>query len=97
MKTMKTTESAAESTAAQPDRDHDRDRELVRTITDALVLAVGKRAAHQALRHARSQHEGNGQRRAMELRALRAAAHLAGYSALIGYIWRQRRTRSELR
>jgi hypothetical protein len=28
----------------------------------------------------------------MELRALRTAAHLAGYSALIGYIWRQRRT-----
>ena len=25
-------------------------------------------------------------------RALHAAAHLAGYSALIGYIWRQRRT-----
>ena len=97
MKTMKTTGSAAESTAAQPDRDHDRDRELVRTITDALVLAVGKRAAHQALAARPQPARRNGQRRAMELRALRAAAHLAGYSALIGYIWRERRTRSELR
>jgi len=54
---MKTSQSAPESAAAQPDTDHDRDR----------------------------------QRRATELRALRTAAHLAGYSALIGYIWRQRR------
>jgi hypothetical protein len=54
---MKTSQSAPESAAAQPDTDHDRDRELVRAITDALVLAVGKRAAHQALRHARRQHE----------------------------------------
>jgi hypothetical protein len=89
---MKTTESAAESTAAQPGHDHDRDRELVRAITDALVLAVGKRAAHQAVRHARRRYHENGQRRAVELRALRTAAHLAGYTALIGYIWRQRRT-----
>jgi hypothetical protein len=91
---MKTSQSVAESTTAQPDRNHDRDRELVRAITDALVLAVGKRAAHQALRHARRQHEHHRdrQRRATELRALRTAAHLAGYSALIGYIWRQRRT-----
>ena len=90
---MKTSQSAPESAAAQPDTDHDRDRELVRAITDALVLAVGKRAAHQALRHARRQHEHHRdrQRRATELRALRTAAHLAGYSALIGYIWRQRR------
>jgi len=80
---MNTTESAA----AQPEQTRDRDRELVRAMTDALVLAVGKRAAHQALRHARRQHHRNGQRR-----ALQAAAHVAGYSALIGYIWRQRRT-----
>ncbi len=72
---------------AQPGQTHDHDRELVRAITDALVLAVGKRAAHQALRHARGQHH-----RAAQRRAVRAAAHLAGYSALIGYIWRQRRT-----
>jgi hypothetical protein len=51
------------------------------------VLAVGKRAAHRALRHARGQHH-----RAAQWRALAAAAHLAGYGALIGYIWRHRRT-----
>ena len=33
-----------ESTTKQADHNHD--RELVRAITDALVLAVGKRAAH---------------------------------------------------
>jgi hypothetical protein len=37
-------------TRTTTDRDRDRVRELVRAITDALVLAVGKRAAHQALR-----------------------------------------------
>jgi hypothetical protein len=83
---MKTTESAPETTsgsAVQPDHD----RELVRAITDALVLAGGKRAAHQALRHARRRHHEDAQRR-----TLHAAAHLAGYTALLGYIWRQRRT-----
>jgi len=80
---MITTESAA-----QPDQghEHNRDRELVLAITDALVLAVGRRAAHRALRHARSRHHQAAQRR-----AIGAAAHLAGYSALIGYIWHQRR------
>jgi hypothetical protein len=73
-----------ESTTKQPDQNHHRDRELVRAITDVLVLAVGKRAARQALRQARAE---AGQRR-----AVRAAAHLAGYSALLGYIWHQRRT-----
>ena len=70
---MKTTESAPEtasgSAAAQPDRD----RELVRAITDALVLAVGKRAAHQALRHARSRHHADAQRRADRLHLPSAA------------------------
>ena len=75
--------TSQESASAQPD--HDRDRELVRAITDALVLAAGKRAAHQALRRARSQHH-----RAAQWRALATAAHVAGYSALIGYIWRHR-------
>ena len=83
---MKTKESAPESAAGTATAQPDHDRELVRAITDALVLAVGKRAAHQALRHARQRHHANAQRR-----ALQAAAHLAGYSALIGYIWRQRR------
>jgi hypothetical protein len=67
-------------------RDRDRDRELVRAITDALVLAAGKRAAHQTLRRARA---GS---RPTPARAVRAAAHLAGYSALLGYIWHERRT-----
>jgi hypothetical protein len=76
---------ANESTTKQADQNHD--RELVRAITDALVLAVGKRAAHQALRHARARSG-----RAAQRRAVHAAAHLAGYSALLGYLWRQRRT-----
>jgi hypothetical protein len=80
-----------ESTTKQPgqnhDRDRDRDREMVRAITDALVLAVGKRAAHQELRRARAK-AGRTTRR----RAVHAAAHLAGYSALLGYIWHRRRT-----
>jgi hypothetical protein len=79
----------AESSTGQTDRSHDRDRdrELVRAITDALVLAVGKRTAHQALRHARAKAHPTAQHR-----VARAAAHLAGYSALLGYIWHQRRT-----
>ena len=79
----------AESATGQTGQahDHDRDRELVRAITDALVLAVGKRAAHQALRRAQAKVHPTTQRR-----AARAAAHLAGYSALLGYIWHQRRT-----
>jgi uracil-DNA glycosylase len=78
----------AESTAAPADHRHDRDRdrELVRAITDALVLAVGKRAAHQALRRAHAKAHATRQHR-----AVRTAAHLAGYSALLGYIWSQRR------
>jgi uracil-DNA glycosylase len=74
-------------TTEQADQNHDRDRELVRAITDALVLAVGKRAAQQVLRRARAKAGRTAQRRAVY-----AAAHLAGYSALLGYIWRQRRT-----
>jgi hypothetical protein len=83
---MSTTESITSPTD-QDGHDRDRDRELVRALTDALVLAVGKRAAHQALRRARTR-SGH----AMQRRAVRAAAHLAGYSALLGYIWHQRRT-----
>jgi hypothetical protein len=84
---MKTTESARETASESATAQPDRDRELVRAITDALVLAVGKRAAHQALRHARRRRHADVHRRTVH-----AAAHLAGYSALIGYIWRQRRT-----
>ena len=84
---MKTTESAPETTSGSAAAQPDHDRELVRAITDALVLAVGKRAALQALRHACRRHHADAQRR-----TLHAAAHLAGYTALLGYIWRQRRT-----
>jgi hypothetical protein len=75
------------STTSQTEQAHDRDRELVRAITDALILAAGKQAAHQALRRARAKSAGSAQHR-----AIRAAAHLAGYSSLLGYIWHQRRT-----
>jgi hypothetical protein len=87
---MTTTQSAT----AQPDqaKDHDRDRELVRAITDALALAVGKQAAHRALRHARGKQNGAALGRIVPGRAVRAAALVAGYSALIGYIWREHRT-----
>ena len=81
---MRTTES---STAEQANHSHDRDRELVRAITDALVLAVGKRAARQALLRARARSG-----RAAQRRAVRLAAHTAGYGALLGYIWHQWRT-----
>ena len=78
----------AESTTGNTGRTHDRDRdrELVRAITDELVLAVGKRAAHQALRRAQAKVHTTARHR-----AVRAAAHLTGYSALLGYIWHQRR------
>jgi hypothetical protein len=77
-----------ESTTRQADQvhDRDRDRELVRALTDALILAVGKRAAHRAVRNARAKSP------LAPRRAVWTAAHLAGYSALLGYIWRQRRT-----
>ena len=83
---MPTTESTPTQAGQNHDRDRDRDREMVRAITEALVLAVGKRAAHQELRRVRAQ-AGRGAQR----RAVRAAAHLAGYSALVGYIWHHRR------
>jgi len=82
--------STAESTIteqADQHHDRDRDRELVRAITDALVLSVGKRAAHETFRRVRARSG-----RAPQRRAIHAAAHLVGYSALVGYIWHQRRT-----
>ena len=65
----------------------DRDRELERTIRDALVLAVGRRAANHALRRARSQARG-----AARHQLGRVALHLAGYGTLLPFIWHQRRT-----
>lgn len=82
---MLTTESTTGQTGQNHDRD--RDRELVRAITDALVLAVGKRAAHWVLRRARATSGHTAQHR-----TVRTAAHLVGYAALLGYIWHQRRT-----
>jgi hypothetical protein len=79
----------AKSTTGQTGQNHDRDRdrELVRAITDALILAVGKRTAHQALRRAQAKAQSTAWHRTIS-----AAGHLAGYSALLGYIWHQRRT-----
>jgi hypothetical protein len=65
----------------------DRDRELERTLRDALVLAVGTRAANQALRHARTKARGGWQRRLRHI-----AGHLGGYGPLLAYIWHLRRT-----
>ena len=75
------------STTRHTDHVSDHDRELVRTLRDALVLAAGERAASQALRHARTKaHRGWPHR-------LAGHGHLAGYAlllALIGYQWRAR-------
>jgi hypothetical protein len=72
------------STATHTDDVQDHDRELVRTLRDALVLAAGEKAASQAVRHARTKaHPGRPRR-------LAAPLHLAGYAslvALIGYQW----------
>jgi hypothetical protein len=69
------------------DRTKDLDRELERTIRDALVLIVGKRAAGQAIRHARSTTHGARQRS-----LIRRVGHMAGYGTLLAYIWHERRT-----
>jgi uracil-DNA glycosylase len=78
--------TTTQSTSRNEDRALDRDRELERTIRDALVLAVGKRAADRALRHARTKaHDGRKRRLGY------AAGHLAGYGALLAFIWHLRR------
>lgn len=58
------TMTTTQSTSRNKDQAQDRDRELERTIRDALVLAVGKRAANRALRHARNKAHDAGQRQA---------------------------------
>jgi hypothetical protein len=68
------------------DRTLDHDRELERAIGDALVLVVGKRAARQAIRHAHSRTHGARQRS-----LVRRTGHMAGYGALLAYIWCERR------
>jgi len=72
--------------ASSEDRTEDRDRELERVIRPALVLAAGRKAANQALRHAQIR-----ARRHAEHRLGRAAARLAGYATLLGYIWYRER------
>jgi hypothetical protein len=83
---MKTTESSP----GNGDGGRERDRALERTLRDALALAVSKRVADQALRHARNKAHGAGRH---DLR--RAAGHLAGYGTLLTYIWHQRRTQKQ--
>jgi hypothetical protein len=78
------------STTRHPGENHDRDRELERTIRDALVLAAGKKAARQAPRHARNRAHGSWQRRLGH-----AAGHLAGYGTLLACIWYRRRTQEQ--
>jgi hypothetical protein len=81
---MKTTESSP----GHADGTRERDRALERTLRDALALVVSKKVADQALRQARNEPHGAGQR---DLR--RVAGHLAGYGTLLTYIiWHQRRT-----
>jgi hypothetical protein len=75
------------STTRHTDHVPAHDRELVRTLRDALVLAAGERAASQALRAARTKARRGWPRR------LAVPGHLAGYASLlavIGYQWRSR-------
>ena len=81
----------ATTSASSEDRTEDRDQELERVIRHALVLAAGRRAANRALRHARVQ-----ARRSEEHRLGRAAAHLAGYATLLGFIVYRERARRHL-
>ena len=74
----------ADTTTTAQTKDHD--RELERAIRDALVLVVGKRAASRAIRHARSRTPGVRQRS-----LVRRVGHMAGYGALLAYIWNERR------
>jgi hypothetical protein len=76
-----------ESIPGNDDGARERDRALERTLRDALALAVSRRAADQALRHARNKAHGAARR---DFR--RVAAHMAGYGTLLTYIWHQRRT-----
>jgi hypothetical protein len=75
------------STTRHTDQVPDHDRELVRALRDALVLAAGERAARQVLRRGRTKAHRGWPRR------LVAAGQLAGYVSLlavIGYQWRTR-------
>ena len=82
--------TTTQATNSPADQTRDRDSELERAITDALVLAVGKRAANRALRHARARTHRGGQRSFRHV-----AGHMAGYGALLAYAWHQRRTANQ--
>jgi hypothetical protein len=83
---MRTTESSPGNEQGARERDH----ALERTLRDALALAVSKRVADQALRRARNKAHRTGQR---DFR--RVVGHLAGYGALLTYIWHQRQTQKQ--
>jgi hypothetical protein len=83
---MRTTESSPGTENGA----RDRDRALERTLRDALALVVSKKVADQALRQARNKAHDAGRR---DLR--RAVGHLAGYGALLTYIWHQRQTQKQ--
>ena len=69
------------STGSRPDGAEKRDRELERAIRHALVLAAGRKAANRAVRQARVRVHHHAERKLG-----RAAAHLAGYATLLGFI-----------
>jgi len=84
---MGTTKDIREAGTKRAGRTRDHNRELERAIRDALVLAVGKRAADRAHRRARSRAHGIRPRQLAHV-----TGHLAGYGMLLAYIWHQRRT-----
>jgi hypothetical protein len=84
---MSTTKDIREARTTRSGRTRDHDRELERAIRDALVLAVGKRAADQAHRRARGRAHG-----IRPGRLAHVTGHLAGYGMLLAYIWHQHRT-----
>jgi hypothetical protein len=81
----------AKATTNHADREPDHDRELGRAIRHALVVALGERAAQQALRHDRVRPDATGPHAAGPHRLIRAAGHMAGYGMLLALIWHQRR------
>jgi len=84
---MSNSRNIRERATRRADRTGDHDWKLERAIRDALVLAVGKRAADQAHRRSRSRAHGIRPRQLIQ-----AGGYLVGYSVLLAYIWRQRRT-----
>ncbi len=79
---------STQSTTRHAGHTQDHDREPERTLRDAVVLLIGKRAGDQALRHARSKARGGWQLR----RLVQASRHLAGFDTLLASIGYQRRS-----